>query len=223
MTTEFKGIQLKRSSTALAVPEATQIVEGELAINLVDKKLYSKYGSTVFQVLGGVATNSIDYAMLKTATVTSLTQAALQAVYPVGSIYINAGVATNPSTLLGFGTWTEFGAGKVIVGLDSTDTLFDTLEETGGSKNATLVSHTHSATVTDPGHLHNMEKYNKRAPDANYGTEVIAPAGHGSYVGTYPTAAATTGITVSNSTEGSSATNANVQPYIVVKMWKRTA
>lgn len=36
---------------------------------------------------------------------------------------------------------------------------------------------------------------------------------------------ATTGITVSTSvaTTGSSGTNANLQPYVVVKMWKRTA
>ena len=88
---------------------------------------------------------------------------------------------------------------------------------TGGTTDATLVAHTHTATstVSDPGHVHNMEKYNKRAPDNNYGTEVIAPSGFGSYVGTYPTAGATTGITVSttNTTVGSSATNANLPPY----------
>jgi hypothetical protein len=37
------------------------------------------------------------------------------------------------------------------------------------------------------------------------------------------TSTASTGISVSNSTEGSSGTNANVQPYITVRMWKRTA
>jgi hypothetical protein len=84
---------------------------------------------------------------------TAFVTAALSAVYPVGSIYINAGVSTNPNTLLGFGTWTAFGAGKVLVGLDSADALFDTLEEAGGSKDAIVVSHTHTATstVTDPG------------------------------------------------------------------------
>ena len=52
----------------------------------------------------------------------------LEKIYPVGSIYINAAVSTNPATLLGFGTWVAFGAGKTIVGLDSGDTDFDTLE-----------------------------------------------------------------------------------------------
>jgi len=89
---------------------------------------------------------------------TAFVTAALSAAYPVGSIYINAGVSTNPATLLGFGTWTAFGAGKVIVGLDAADALFDTLEETGGSKDAIAVTHTHTATstVTDPGHNHTI-------------------------------------------------------------------
>ena len=71
---------------------------------------------------------------------TAFVQAALQAVYPVGSIYINAASATNPTTLLGFGTWVEFGAGRVLVGQNASDALFDTLEETGGSKDAIVVS-----------------------------------------------------------------------------------
>ena len=59
-------------------------------------------------------------------------------IYPVGSIYINATNNTNPATLLGFGTWVAFGAGKVPVGIDSSDTDFDVAEETGGAKTHTL-------------------------------------------------------------------------------------
>jgi hypothetical protein len=73
--------------------------------------------------------------------------------YPVGSIYTNATDATNPGTLLGFGTWTAFGAGRVAVGFDAGNVLFDTAEETGGSADAITVSHTHTATSTDPGHF----------------------------------------------------------------------
>ena len=90
---------------------------------------------------------------------TAFVIAALQAVYPVGSIYTNSGVTTNPATLLGFGTWTAFGAGRVMVGLNGSDALFDALEEAGGSKDAITVIHTHTATVTDPGHAH-VEQYN---------------------------------------------------------------
>ena len=54
---------------------------------------------------------------------TAFVTTALQALYPVGSIYTNASVSTNPGTLLGFGTWTAFGAGRVMVGFDSGNTL----------------------------------------------------------------------------------------------------
>jgi hypothetical protein len=150
---------------------------------------------------------------------TAFVTAALSAVYPVGSIYINAGVSTNPNTLLGFGTWAAFGAGRVLVGLDSADASFDTLEETGGSKDSVVVSHTHTATsvVTDPGHTHGNI----------VGTGIFNCSGGGQPYAGNPTsmATATTGITVAttNASTGVSATNTNVQPYIVVKMWKRVS
>jgi len=144
---------------------------------------------------------------------TAFVQAALAAMYPVGSIYTNATSSTNPGTLLGFGTWTAFGAGRVMVGFDSGNALFDAAEETGGSANATLPSHTHTATVTDPGHAHGIA-----------GASSLS-GGFGSLTGTgagVVSASAVTGISVANSTEGASATNANYQPYITVYMWKRT-
>lgn len=146
----------------------------------------------------------------------------LQHLYPVGSVYINAGVSTNPATLFGFGTWVAFGAGRVMVGLNGADALFDTLEETGGSKDATLVSHTHTATstVTDPGHFHNTAASDTGSPP--FGTT----GGANSSTSTLrATSTNTTGITVATSiaSSGSSATNANLQPYITVAMWKRTA
>lgn len=148
---------------------------------------------------------------------TAFVTAALQAVYPVGSIYINAGVSTNPNTLLGFGTWTAFGAGRVMVGLNGSDALFDALEETGGSKDAVVVSHTHTATVTDPGHFHTQ--FGSEAAGVAFGS-----AGDIRAEGSNPnTGTSTTGITVSNASTGSSGTNANLQPYITVAMWKRTA
>lgn len=118
--------------------------------------------------------------------------------YPiaVGGIYIST-VSTNPATLLGYGTWSAFGSGKVLVGLDSGDADFDTAEETGGEKTHTLTSdempaHTHSVTILSGG----------------------SGLGNG---GNSNTSTSTTG-----STGGGSAHN-NLQPYIVVYMWKRTA
>lgn len=156
---------------------------------------------------------------------TGLGDTTLQAVYPVGSIYINAGVTTNPATLFGFGTWVAFGAGRVMVGLDATDALFDALGETGGNKDAAVISHTHTATstVTDPGHRHSASSGNF-VIDTGSGTTAYGGAGSNMTLSAN-TAIATTGISVATSiaSTGSSATNANIQPYITVCMWQRTA
>lgn len=137
--------------------------------------------------------------------------------YPVGSLYYNSSVTTNPATLLGFGTWTAFGAGRVPVGYNASNTLFDALEETGGSADAITVSHTHTATVTDPGHLHTQTEYNQPGIGNNGGGGARVNAVSAN------TGTATTGISVAVSTTGSSGTNANYQPYITVAIWKRTA
>jgi len=138
--------------------------------------------------------------------------------FPIGALYSST-AATNPGTSLGFGTWTAFGAGKVMVGNGGGFTA----GATGGSADAVVVSHTHTATVTDPGHQHQ---------NANGGKGVLGPYGTATptiFAGGSPNYflgdmnAATTGVTVANSTTGVSGTNANLQPYIVVYMWERTA
>lgn len=157
-----------------------------------------------------------------TAYVDAAVAAAKAALFPVGAIY-TAVVSTNPGTLLGFGTWVAFGAGRVMVGYDSSNALFDTAEETGGSADAITVSHTHTATstVTDPGHTHNIQHDN----DSDSAGSYISGASNMSPQVQWATDSATTGISVSTSisTTGSSGTNANYQPYITVYMWKRTA
>ena len=78
--------------------------------------------------------------------------------------------------------------------------------QTGGSKDAIVVSHTHTATVTDPGHLHTTE-LSGTSGGSSFGRS------SGSSTPNVNTGTATTGITVSNSTTGSSGTNANLVPY----------
>ena len=152
---------------------------------------------------------------------TAFVQAALQALHPVGSVYINATNATNPGTLLGFGTWVAFGAGRVPVGFDASNALFDTAEETGGSADAIVISHNHTATttITDPGHAHNVA-----TPSGADGSNATSYR-EGNATGPTATSSSTTGVTATTniSSTGSSGTNANYQPYITVYMWKRTA
>ena len=149
---------------------------------------------------------------------TAFVTTALQALYPVGTIYSNISVSTNPATLFGFGTWVAI-TGRVVVGLDSGDASFDTVGETGGSKDAIVVSHTHTATVTDSGHTHSIN-----GTALSFGAEgSIAGTNTANSTTGISIASATTGITVANSTTGSSGTNANLQPYVVAYVWKRTA
>ncbi len=170
---------------------------------------------------GTVAVTQSSGSNTTTIATTAFVQAAIALLYPVGSIYTNASVSTNPATLLGFGTWTAFAAGRVMVGFDAGNALFDTAEETGGSADAITVSHTHTATVSETPHSHTYDDVGRTAfafgstsgPDFNSTQTATSTT----------TATASTGITVSNSTTGSSGTNANYQPYITVYIWKRTA
>ena len=123
--------------------------------------------------------------------------------FPVGAVFI-AVVSTNPATLLGYGTWSAFGAGRMLVGLDSGDTDFDTVEETGGAKTHTLT------TAEMPAHTHP-----EVAPTSASGGALRFG------VDTNASGAVTDGNTT-GSTGGDGAHN-NMPPYIVVYFWKRTA
>jgi hypothetical protein len=151
---------------------------------------------------------------------TAFVQAAMAALHPVGSIYINATDATNPGTLLGFGTWTAFGAGRVPVGFDAGNVLFDTAEETGGSADSLTISHTHTATSTDSGHSHGATSGLAYLLTGS-GSAATPTAGSGA-TSSGSTASGNASITTTIASAGSSGTNANYQPYITVYMWKRT-
>jgi hypothetical protein len=191
---------------------------------------------------------------------TAFVQTALQLLHPVGSIYMNATNSANPNSYLGFGTWAAFGAGRVPVGFNAGNPLFDTAEETGGSYDATLVSHTHTGTTglqsQDHAHSFNVTSggggahnhltgvgaqsgFNNGYGDAgNQGTgwRIVNNQGAGvnSYVSSvgdhvHNVSGGTSGVNANHSHDfttnasGSSATNANIQPYITVYMWKRVS
>ena len=139
-------------------------------------------------------------------TLTGVT-ATIANAYPVGSIYMNCSNATNPGTLLGFGTWSAFGEGRVLIGIDSSDTDFDTAEETGGSKTHTLTE------AQLPSHRHTIGSNDSTAGfgGAAGNQEFVQDAGTG------------IGNPCNTSFTGSGQAHTIVQPYIVVYMWKRTA
>lgn len=154
-------------------------------------------------------------------------------IYPIGCIYTEI-TGVNPNTTFGFGTWTAFGSGKVLVGLDSGDTDFDTAEETGGSKTVqssaqtfggdALGTHQHDATTagTPAGTIADHTTTGKVAQTG--ALTVVTGKTHsftGAALGTHQHAAITAGTPSGTNTPG--AATSVVQPYIVVHFWKRTA
>lgn len=149
--------------------------------------------------------------------------------YPVGSIYINASSATNPATLFGFGTWVAFGAGRVPVGVGVNDTVTYTAGSTSGSRNAVVISHAHSVSAisTSTVNLDHSHAYNDTgayAGGSGPGDAVVQGQGNNRFTSAM-TANATHSHTLTGNTDtsGVAGTNLNMQPYIVVYMWQRTA
>lgn len=127
--------------------------------------------------------------------------------FPVGSVFISV-VSTNPATLLGYGTWSAFAAGRVLVSLDAGDPDFDTVEETGGAK-------THTLTTTEiPAHTHSLDDLLARSS---------ASGGQSSQVNAIADTSATLRTPYVSETTGGGGAHNIVQPYIVVYMWKRTS
>lgn len=126
------------------------------------------------------------------------------AIFPVGQIVIK-GDNEDYSNWLGF-TWERTAVGKVLVGIDSTDTDFNTIGKTGGAKKVTL-------TVAEmPNHYHNV----------NYGSSAPLGLNSGStgYKLNYEQGG--TQQIYATATGGGEAHN-NLQPYQVVAYWKRVA
>jgi len=94
-----------------------------------------------------------------------------------------------------------------------------TIGATGGSADAVVVSHTHTASVTDPGHVHAMGQIYTNTGCGSSPTVSNAACGAAP---SYNSNSATTGISVSNSTTGVSGTNANLPPYLGINFIIKT-
>lgn len=120
-------------------------------------------------------------------------------IWPVGSIYTST-VSTNPNTLFGFGTWAAFAAGRVLVGNGTSDQAF-TAGTTGGESTHVLTSN------EMPAHTHSYVNHDN-AKEQGTGAA---------------NAAAIDDISQTTGSTGGGAAHNNLQPYIVVYFWQRTA
>lgn len=161
--------------------------------------------------------------------------------YPVGSYYETSDTSFDPNTSWG-GTWQLDSAGKVTVASDANDTDFDTVGNTGGSKN--IQAHTHAHSLKLPNHVHTTNNPSENdqflvtdSNNAYIGRRTIKNGTGTSYTNNVHSANAIHRTTntgnpsslpsvsgsigaVSGATTGSSG---NLQPYIVVNRWHRTA
>jgi len=156
----------------------------------------------------------------------------MKKIYPVGSIYIST-VSTNPSELFGFGTWEAMPAGRVLLAQGKVETENYTHNfvagETGGEfvhqlTVGELPSHNHTASSNVTGeHNHGIyingyngnmsgaQNYGWGSDDHSIGLRRNYTENNGSHTHT---------ISIGNT--GSSQSHNNMEPYIVVYMWKRT-
>ena len=193
--------------------------EFELIETAVNTKadLNGDAGESFSAITASAGTNTTQVATTEFVT----TAVANAEAFPVGSVFISV-VSTDPATLLGYGTWSAFAQGKMLVGIDSGDTDFDTVEETGGSKTHTLTesempSHTHfvvkDGTVPESGSITSTNTISEISTQggSTYQSYALRPAASGT---------ADNGLT---SETGGDTAHDIMNPYIVTYMWKRTA
>lgn len=143
-------------------------------------------------------------------TFTAMQYKLLDSIYPIGSIIIQE-ESIDRSDFLGF-VWERTLVGKVAVGIDSTDSDFNEVGKSGGSKE--FQAHSHKV-------LQKNRSENEYQVVGSY-----SPSG-GSYLGILATNGAATyddaiNYQIYTTTEGTGNAG-NLQPYQVVAYWKRVA
>lgn len=131
-------------------------------------------------------------------------QTLIDLLYPVGAIYMSTNSA-NPGGYLG-GTWETWGAGRVPVGVQPSDTDFNAAGKTGGEKTHTLTA------VEMPSHAHGAYGY----------AEVSDYSGDYKVMGAMAPGGGQYDFNITRDAGGGQAHN-NMPPYITCYMWRRTA
>lgn len=151
--------------------------------------------------------------------------------HPIGSIFMSV-LPDNPSTYLGKGTWVAWGSGRVPIGVDTSQSEFNSVGKTGGNKTVDL---SHSHTVNEHKHISTcgFDESTWYVAQPN-GTGVSACGNtttentgyavkYTSYTKTSPVRLGYTGTSSPGTNSQLSNSQSILQPYITCYMWKRTA
>ena len=234
------------AGTGVAIPTKKTVTVWSNGTNFYQQNTYLNnptFGGTPVAPTATYGTNTTQIAT------TEFVQSALKFLYPVGTIYTSTS-STNPGTTFGFGTWAVFGNGRVMVGAGSLAGNTFNGGDTGGYFAPQLLSHTHtgatdgenvqhthtfSGTTTGQSADHAHTFGNGGVPGGGY---AVLSNGKGSDTYTSGTSndhthnfSGTTSVentshahafTTGASSSGNQTTG-NMQPYVVVYMWQRTA
>jgi len=198
---------------SLASGDPAKIIKGsefDVEFNALQTAVNSK-ANTISPALTGTPTAPTASAGTNTTQIAT-TEFVLSNSVPSGLIAIWSGsTGTIPTgwVLCNGSNGTPDLRNRFVVGAGSTYAV----GATGGSTDAVVVSHTHTATVTDPTHSHWGWGGSVRTNTNSIGGNNDNSTSGSGLVGFETLYAASTGISVSNSTTGVSGTNANLPPY----------
>ena len=201
---------------ALSDSDANKVISGDdfnteftTVQTAVNSKLDAASPTLTGTPLAPTAATSTDSTQIAT---TAFVKNVLETyIYPVGSIYMNMAVATNPGTLLGFGTWVAYATGQVLVGYEASGT-FDALDESLGAETAA-----HTLTTDEiPSHNHSNGSYDRLLKQDGSLTAASMDSSAGE-----PNLGSSAAISAAGG--GSAHSHSTLQPSVTVHMWKRTA
>lgn len=208
---EVNQLEAKLASSDSDTIEISKTELNALINNIVDKKIEENNQTT---------NNKIDESTknLREAIEQKIINSKLEQ-YPVGSIYISTS-STNPSEFIG-GTWESYGEGRTLVGIDTSQTEFATVNQTGGNKSFNN-AHTH------PLSSNGYARIGTNGSNIYYQWKTIEQwtanwSMAGSANNVTSTATMNGGSVLGGKTDSAGSDQSLLQPYIVTYMWKRVS
>ena len=203
---------------------ATEQVTSTKLDNLVDNAKFKNFSETAVAYSGSsgtclqgggleVTTNGQLQLQDGEIDLVKFSTALKDVIHPVGIILETTEESTAAAfqTAIGFGTWEAYGSGRVTVAIDAAQTEFDTIGETDGTK-------THTLTTSEmPAHTHDVQVTERVTGDDAAGGSRVLTADRNITTATLDI----TGMTAK--TTGGGGSHNNLQPYIVVYRYRRTA